>query len=82
MKYKKKEGPEPEVVEAIKQGKMKGIDNVFNDEPVAEGTSYEKSARTGTESKHKKKKMTFKEAKAKQIIKNKNTQPVNDGIRK
>jgi hypothetical protein len=46
---------------------MKGIDNVFNDEPVAEGTSYEKSTSSaGTETKHKKKKMTYKESKAKQ----------------
>ena len=28
----KTSGPEPEVIEAIKKGKMKGIDKVFNDD--------------------------------------------------
>lgn len=34
MKYKEKSGPEPEVIEAIKKGKKKGIENVFNDDVV------------------------------------------------
>lgn len=64
MKTKKREGPEPEVVEAIRKGKLKGIDNVFNDEP-----SYEKSAdqtESADTSEAKPKKMSYKKNKAEQ----------------